>query len=100
MQGCDSLPTISWGNANSESSSDIEPSPEVSREDIIAHAAEIKSGEVVKVGNRIMMMGDLYMSASGLKCRQVTILGGGGKQMRLACKKGPDWCLTENIISR
>ena len=71
----------------------------LSREEILTRAGEVKSGEVVKINDKLMVMGDLYTSASGLQCRRVTILGGDKKETRLACKQGPDWCLTKRIIS-
>jgi len=100
LQGCNLLPTISWDDATESSVPVTEQTSSISREDIIANAGEVKAGEIVKVGDRTMMMGNLYMSASGLKCRKVTILGGQGMETRLACKEGPDWCLTQPVITK
>jgi len=100
LQGC-SMPTISWGDDEETQAAPVAAvSSGISREDIIANAGEVASGEIVKIGDRIMMMGNLYMSASGLQCRQVTILGAGAKETRLACKQGPDWCLTKSVITK
>jgi hypothetical protein len=104
LQGCSSLPDFSLPFFSSESgdeprSETLSPSG-VAPEDIIANAAQVKAGEVVRVGNRTMLMGELYTSASGLKCRKVTILGGTIPETRLACKQGPDWCLTKPVLTR
>lgn len=70
------------------------------RDEILEKAGEVKSGEVVKINDKLMVMGDMYTSASGLQCRRVTILLGENKvETRLACMEGPDWCLTKRIIT-
>lgn len=69
--------------------------------ELLSKIASMKSGDTRFVGDMKVMAGDIYIAASGTRCRQVTISPSTGMKndaLRLACENGTSWFFPENVF--